>query len=96
MGKNNIPESARYHSKKILGQLYDAVGRIDFGPNIEMDFDKRILNCNVEVHDAIYGFARRLKDEYDIAIRRITAQHEIKTEFEVWLTFVLSHATIDR
>ncbi|KAL3436741.1 RNA dependent RNA polymerase-domain-containing protein [Aspergillus tetrazonus] len=94
--RNIKPESARYHSKRILGQLYDAVERIDFVPNLEMDFDKRILNCNVEVPDAIYDFARRLKDEYDIAIRRIMAQHEIKTEFEVWSTFVLSHATIDK
>ncbi|KAL4759855.1 RNA dependent RNA polymerase-domain-containing protein [Aspergillus foveolatus] len=95
MEKNNKPESARYHSKRILGQLYDAVERIDFVPNLEMDFDKRILNCHVEVPDAMYEFARRLKDEYDIAIRRIMAQHEIKTEF-VWSTFVLSHATIDQ
>lgn len=96
MERNNKPESARYHSKRILGQLYDAVERINFVPNLEMDFGKRILNCNVEVPDAIYDFARRLKDEYDFAIHRIMAQHEIKTEFEVWSTFVLSHATIDK
>ncbi|KAL4754800.1 hypothetical protein BDW72DRAFT_213021 [Aspergillus terricola var. indicus] len=96
MEKNNRPESARYHSKKVLGQLYDAVERIDFVPNLEMNFDKRILNCHVEVSDDMYDFARRLKDEYDIAIRRIMAQHEIKTEFEVWSTFVLSHAKIDK
>ncbi|KAL4739107.1 RNA dependent RNA polymerase-domain-containing protein [Aspergillus similis] len=96
MEKNNRPESARYHSKKVLGQLYDAVESIDFVPNLEMDFDKRILNCHVEVPKAMYDFARKLKDEYDIAIRRIMAQHEIKTEFEVWSTFVLSHAKIDK
>ncbi|KAL4991514.1 RNA dependent RNA polymerase-domain-containing protein [Aspergillus falconensis] len=96
MKKNNKPESARYRSKKVLGQLYDAVETIDFVPNLEMDFDERILNCLVEVPGDIYGFARELKDEYDIAIRRIMAQHEIKTEFEVWSTFVLSHAKIDK
>ncbi|KAL4773674.1 RNA dependent RNA polymerase-domain-containing protein [Aspergillus nidulans var. acristatus] len=80
MEKNNRPESARYHSKKILGQLYDAVESIDFVPNLEMDLDKRILNCRVEVPDAMYDFGH----------------HEIKTEFEVWSTFVLSHATIDK
>ncbi|EAA60360.1 hypothetical protein AN4790.2 [Aspergillus nidulans FGSC A4] len=94
--KQNAYGSLSYTQKPstTTRQLYDAVGRIDFGPNIEMDFDKRILNCNVEVHDAIYGFARRLKDEYDIAIRRITAQHEIKTEFEVWLTYYKFHEDI--
>lgn len=34
--------------------------------------------------------ARKLKTKYDTAMRRIMAQHEIKTEFEIWTTFVLS------
>ncbi|KAL4997664.1 RNA dependent RNA polymerase-domain-containing protein [Aspergillus recurvatus] len=96
MEKNSKPESARYRSKKVLGQLYDAVESTDFVPNLEMEFDERILNCHVEVPDDMYDFSRELKDEYDIAIRRIMAQHEIKTEFEVWSTFVLSHAKIDK
>ncbi|KAL6237096.1 hypothetical protein BDW75DRAFT_249549 [Aspergillus navahoensis] len=96
MEKKSKPESARYRSKKVLGQLYDAVENINFVPNLEMDFDERILNCHVEVPDGMYDFARKLKEEYDIAIRRIMAQHEIPTEFEVWSTFVLSHAKIDK
>ncbi|RDW86205.1 uncharacterized protein DSM5745_02847 [Aspergillus mulundensis] len=96
MEKIHKPEHTKYRSRKVLGQLYDAVERVDFVPNLEMDFDKRILDCNIEVPDDMYDFARSLKDEYDIAIRRIMAQHEIKTEFEVWSTFVLSHSRIDR
>jgi RNA-dependent RNA polymerase len=81
-----------YKSGRILGQLYDAVERVDFIPNLEMSFDNRILNCGIEVSEDLMQFAKRLKDEYDSAMSRIMAQHEIKTEFEVWSTFVLSHA----
>ncbi|KAL4863777.1 hypothetical protein BDV12DRAFT_201783 [Aspergillus spectabilis] len=85
-----------YHSGKILGQLYDAVERIDFVPNIEAQFDSRILDCQIEVTEEMYTFSRTLKDEYDTAIRRIMAQHEIRTEFEVWSTFVLSHSNMSK
>ncbi|KAL4906855.1 hypothetical protein BDW74DRAFT_176457 [Aspergillus multicolor] len=96
MEKTHKPEHTQYHSRKVLGQLYNAVERVDFVPNLEMDFDKRILDCNIEVPDDMYDFAKSLKGEYDTAIRRIMAQHEIKTEFEVWSTFVLSHSGLER
>ena len=35
---------------------------------------------------------RDIKSDYDAHIRRIMAQHEVKTEFEVWSTFVLQHS----
>ncbi|PLN75384.1 RdRP-domain-containing protein [Aspergillus taichungensis] len=70
MEKNHLPKDKIYHSRKILGQLYDAVERIDF----------RILNCGVQVTADIYQFARDLKVSYDESIRRIMAQHEIKTD----------------
>ncbi|PYH44920.1 RNA dependent RNA polymerase [Aspergillus saccharolyticus JOP 1030-1] len=85
-----------YHSRKILGQLYDAVERVDFTPSLEMPFDKRILNCKIPVDKELYQFAQDLKAEYDTATRRIMAQHEIKTEFEVWSTFVLDHANMSK
>ncbi|KAI9368815.1 RNA dependent RNA polymerase-domain-containing protein [Aspergillus egyptiacus] len=96
MEKNNKPEHCLYRSGKILGQLYDAVERIDFVPNLELDFDRRILDCHVEIAEGMYTFARDLKAEYDTAMRRIMAQHEIKTEFEVWSTFVLSHSNMSK
>ncbi|KAL2868435.1 RNA dependent RNA polymerase-domain-containing protein [Aspergillus lucknowensis] len=94
MEKNNKPEHCLYHSETILGQLYDAVERIDFIPSLEKAFDKRILDCQAEVTEDIREFAKELKLEYDTAMRRIMAQHEIKTEFEVWSTFVLSHSNM--
>jgi RNA-dependent RNA polymerase len=92
MEKNYKPKHQIYMSKKILGQLYDAVDRVDFHPNFEMPFDKRILESKIKVTDELVDFSKKLKVSYDIAMRRIMAQHEIRTEFEVWSTFVLGHS----
>ncbi|OOF98623.1 hypothetical protein ASPCADRAFT_512858 [Aspergillus carbonarius ITEM 5010] len=90
------PQDKIYRSHKILGQLYDAVERVDFVPSLEMSFDERILNSRLEVSEDLYTFAKNLKVEYDAAMRRIMAQHEIKTEFEVWSTFILSHSHMSK
>lgn len=96
MEKRYKPREQIYHSRKVLGQLYDAVERVDFVPGLELPFDKRILDCDIEVTEDFIEFSRKLKYEYDSAMRRIMAQHEIKTEFEVWSTFVLSHANMSK
>jgi RNA-dependent RNA polymerase len=80
-----------YISHKILGQLYDAVDRVAFVPKYDASFDERILNA-CEPSDDIMQAARELKHEYDTSLQRIMAQHDIKTEFEVWSTFVLDHS----
>ena len=79
-----------YHSKKVLGQLYDQVERIDFEPELSAPFDKRILDA-YPLREQMLSDAREIKKVYDLAMRRIMAQHDIKTEFEVWSTFVLHH-----
>jgi RNA-dependent RNA polymerase len=96
MEKKYKPKDQIYHSKKILGQLYDAVDRVDFHPDLDMPFDKRVLESGITVTDDILQFARELKVDYDLALKRIMAQHEIRTEFEVWSTFVLSHANLSK
>lgn len=96
MEKKGKPPTAVYKSPKILGQIYDAVQRTGFEPRLETSFDKRILNSDIEVSEDLLQFARVLKDEYDSAMRRMMAQHEIRTEFEVWTTFVLSHANMSK
>lgn len=82
-----------YHSEKILGQLYDKVESIDFVPQWEEPFDKRILQA-YKLDDSTLKAARQVKSEYDTAMRRIMAQQEINTEFEVWSTFVLSRPRV--
>lgn len=96
MEKKHKPKEMIYKSNKILGQLYDAVERIDFVPSLEMPFDERILTCSLGVSDDLVQFARDLKADYDAAMHRIMAQHEITTEFEVWSTFVLSHSNMSK
>lgn len=81
-----------YTSKKVLGQLYDQVERIDFIPAFTAPFDPRILRAYT-LDENILQSAREIKDEYDAHMRRIMAQQEIKTEFEVWSTFVLQHSS---
>ncbi|PGH12159.1 hypothetical protein AJ79_04453 [Helicocarpus griseus UAMH5409] len=91
-------KSSEYISRKILGQLYDIASSIDTHLRTEErpQFDERILNSNIEVDERLLGIATDLKEQYDADMRRIMAQHEIKTEFEVWSTFVLSHANMSK
>lgn len=89
MEKTHKPLSKQYHSTKILGQLYDKVESLHFVPQYEEPFDKRILRA-YKLENPILEAARQTKTKYDTAMRRILAQQDIKTEFEVWSTFILS------
>jgi len=91
MEKEHKPAEQIYHSKKVLGQLYDQVDRVDFVPTFDKPFDKRILSSYM-VSPEMLKDAAEVKLRYDAAMRRIMAQHEIKTEFEVWSTFVMQHS----
>jgi RNA-dependent RNA polymerase len=93
MEKRYKPKDATYHSEKILGQLYDKVESVDFVPQYEEPFDRRILRA-YNLDDALLKSCRQIKSKYDTAMRRIMAQQEIKTEFEVWSTFVLSRPRV--
>ena len=84
------PKNQIYTSQKVLGQLYDHIERINFFPNFSAPFDRRILNA-YNVPAPLLATARQIKEEYDAAVRRIMAKHDIKTEFEVWSNFVLAH-----
>ena len=90
MEKANKPKEQIYTSKKVLGQLYDQVERVDFVPDFAAPFDKRILEA-YSLDDQLLAKAAEVKEEYDGAMRRILAQYDIRTEFEVWTTFVLHH-----
>lgn len=89
MEKVHKPKEQVYRSEKILGQLYDKVQSVDFLPQYEKPFDSRILKAYAMDKDLLKT-ARQTKTKYDTAMRRIMAQHEIQTEFEIWTAFVLS------
>ena len=83
-----------YRSHKILGRLYDAVERVNFVPKLTDTFDPRILQWKPKPE--IIDIVKDMKKEYEESMRRIMAQHEIQSEFEVWSTFVLSHSKAAR
>ena len=91
MEKQHLPADRIYTSKKVLGQLYDHVERVNFVPLYTAPFDDRILRAYRSDVDLLEN-VRGIKKEYDAHLRRIMAQHEIKSEFEVWSTFVLQHS----
>jgi RNA-dependent RNA polymerase len=83
-----------YRSDSVLGKLYDMVDTLDFEPVHDKPFDERILNAYTDIDEEVFAKAREIKEEYDAGVRRVMAQQEIATEFEVWTTFVLDHARI--
>ncbi|KAE9370524.1 RdRP-domain-containing protein [Stipitochalara longipes BDJ] len=89
MEKRHKPKDAQYHSHKILGQLYDKVETVNFKPQYEEPFDKRILRAYA-LDDSLLKTVRQIKSQYDYAMKRLMNQQEVKTEFEIWSTFVLS------
>ncbi|KAI1499999.1 RdRP-domain-containing protein [Biscogniauxia marginata] len=82
-----------YHSKKVLGQLYDLTNKVDFTPKYDGPFDERILRRYKLSADMLKN-ARILKREHDKALRQIMNQREIGTEFEVWTTFVMTRPRV--
>ncbi|KAL8951423.1 MAG: hypothetical protein Q9222_002614 [Ikaeria aurantiellina] len=91
MEKKNRPRENIYHSRKVLGKLFDEVELVDFAPLYNAPFDKRVLGA-YQLGPKMLEEVTALKQQYDEAVRRIMAQHAIKTEFEVWSTFVMSHS----
>ena len=83
----------KYRSKKALGKLYDLVVTENFSPDYEDPFHQGILQA-FEHGEETLQTARAMKHQYDQAMRRIMLQHDIKTDFEVWSTFVMGHAKL--
>lgn len=89
--KKHQPEHKFYRSKKILGMLFDQVQLVDFMPQYCNKFDEKILNSPVPDNDTL-AKAKEIKAEYDSELTRLIAKHSIRTEFEAWSVFVLSHS----
>ncbi|EEY15962.1 RNA-dependent RNA polymerase [Verticillium alfalfae VaMs.102] len=87
--KNSI-----YHSYTALGQIYDRIQDVPFNPLYEKKFDRRILTRFAPIDNAVLKQARRLKSTYDTAMRRLMAQREVSTEFEIWTGFPLSRPRV--
>jgi RNA-dependent RNA polymerase len=83
-------EEKTYQSTKVLGQLYDMVERVDFVPDYNLPFNDKLLRMCTLAHNEL-RYLRELKESYDTEMYRYMAQNDIKTEFEVFSTFVLHH-----
>jgi RNA-dependent RNA polymerase len=84
-----------YDSCQVLGLLYDNVTRekIGFEPDWDHAFDRRVLS-RYDLEEASLSAARRLKQDYDRAVRRVLAQLSLRTEFELWTGFAMSKPTV--
>ncbi|KAF1966932.1 RdRP-domain-containing protein [Bimuria novae-zelandiae CBS 107.79] len=87
--KSHQPEHKYYKSKKILGRLFDQVQLVDFVPQYNK-FDRTILDA-YEPDETMLTKANELKLSYDSELKQLMAKHAIRTEFEAWSIFVLSH-----
>lgn len=90
MEKKHKPANQIYHSKNILGMLYDQVQLVDFKPTWEDNFDQRILDA-FDLDESMLEKAANVKASYDEDLKRLMAKHSIQTEFEAFSVFVLAH-----
>ena len=86
-------KSEKYHSTTALGQLYDRVHHSEFHPEYETPFNKDMLRRFPRDY-ALETRLRKIKKQYDAALRRLMGQRDIKTEFEVFTGFVMSRPRI--
>ncbi|RSM03201.1 hypothetical protein CEP52_007537 [Fusarium oligoseptatum] len=84
-----------YHSNKALGVIYDKVVNkaIQFNPIWDSPFDDRITK-KYKLDNEMLKVARRIKSQYDTAVRRLLSQHDLKTEFELWTGFAMSKPAV--
>lgn len=90
-----------YRSHKVLGQLYDKINKFyektgkEAFVKYDLEFDSRILDA-FNPDTELLNKVEAVKRSYDISLRRILTQHSIRTEFELWTTFVLEHSKKSR
>jgi len=90
-----MDKRSSYPSTKTLGVLYNKVSRhtIEFEPDWEHTFDQRILS-RYQLGDDLLQTARAVKQQYDLSVRRVLAQHDIATEFELYSGWSMSRQAI--
>ncbi|CAK7237502.1 hypothetical protein SBRCBS47491_009998 [Sporothrix bragantina] len=83
-----------YHSVTALGQIYDEVQVETFEPVYDKPFDTRILEHYADLDVELMRRTRRVKTQYDLALRRGMAQKEVQSEFEMWSGFTMNKPRI--
>jgi RNA-dependent RNA polymerase len=84
-----------YRSDKALGVIYNKVAHrtVEFNPVWDSPFDERITK-RFELDNDTLKKARKIKAEYDAAVRRVLSQHALKTEFELYAGFALTKPSV--
>ncbi|KAG5929419.1 hypothetical protein E4U53_002455 [Claviceps sorghi] len=84
-----------YHSNRALGAIYDMVMKHNpkFNPSWEHAFDRRITE-RFEMDQNTREAVKAVKLQYDISVRRLLAQYEVGTEFELYTGWCLSKPKI--
>ncbi|KAM3458247.1 hypothetical protein NHJ6243_007469 [Beauveria neobassiana] len=87
--------SCTYPSHKALGKLYNRVAEenFDYVPSCEDEFDSRITQ-RFDFTDEILASARNLKQQYDVAVRRLLKQFRVATEFELYSGWAMSKPAV--
>ncbi|KAI8722183.1 RNA-dependent RNA polymerase [Fusarium sp. LHS14.1] len=92
-----MEKKQQYHSDKALGVIYDKVVNkakvIQFNPIWDSPFDDRITK-KYKLNNELLKAARKVKSQYDTAVRRLLSQHDLKTEFELWTGFAMSKPAV--
>lgn len=83
-----------YKSPTTLGKIYDRVKVDSFEPAYDKPFDARILRRYPHLDLDLLRRARRIKTQYDLALRRAMAQKEIGSEFEMWSGFSINRPRV--
>lgn len=79
-----------YRSMTALGRIYDEVQVETFEPAYDKPFDARIPEHYPDLDVDLMRRARRIKTQYDLALRRAMAQKDIESEFEIWSGFSMN------
>ena len=84
----------KYVSRTALGKIYNKVQIENFEPAFDRPFDRRILAHYPSLDAELLHRARRIKSQYDLALRRAMAQKELDSEFELWTGFAMKRPRV--
>ncbi|KAG5966246.1 hypothetical protein E4U56_001355 [Claviceps arundinis] len=90
-----MEKRSTYRSEKVLGAMYDEVVKHSpkFDPSWEHAFDKRITK-RFELDQSTRETVKAIKLQYDVSVRRILAQHEVQSEFELYTGWCMTKPRI--
>ncbi|KAK1710443.1 RNA-dependent RNA polymerase [Colletotrichum lupini] len=78
-----------YKSQTALGKIFDRIVEQELNPLYDKKFDGRVLR-RFELPGELLQKARKIKNQYDTAMRRLMSHRDVHTEFEAWTGFILS------